>query len=217
LTARLQSPTLGIFKRGRMRSFLKFWGLLLALSGPVFGAPSSRVLSELQNRFLEDHRVFQKLVEGKARWNSTFCQGIYDYRLLLQTQIKDVNIELQDDGSVVLEAELWEPYIGFQGNYQGAYSLCIPVGAWSGIKAETAFIRAHVVFFEKEEGRVNVNVNVEEVHLGLLVTNALSPSFEKSLTETLNQGLKEVWSSELGDWANEMISDLLNQNIPIHL
>jgi len=164
-----------------------------------------------------EHRVLEKVIKGKSQWEGYFCQGVYEYRILLKTQISRIEIDLEEDGSVSLEAELGEPYIGFQGNYQGAYSLCLPLGAWSGIRAENATIKARIYFFEQADGRVEVKVDVKSLQLGQLMTNALAPSIEKNLTDTLNQGLEEVWSSQLGEWANTWISDILNQNIPIDL
>lgn len=164
-----------------------------------------------------EYRVLEKEIKGKSQWQGFFCQGVYEYRILLQTQISKLEIVLEEDGSVSLDSELEEPYIGFQGNYQGAYSLCVPLGAWSGIRAENAKIKARIYFFEQSDGRVEVKVDVKSLQLGQLITNALAPTIEKNLTDTLNQGLKEVWSSQLGEWANTWISDILNQNIPIDL
>lgn len=201
-----------------MKLRIYIWGLAVVFALPALSRPLEQPRAlEWEQRFLAEHRVFRKVVEGKAQWDSVFCQGQYDYRLLLQTQIQELDIELEEDGSVQLEAKLWEPYLGFQGNYQGAYSFCFPLGAWSGVRAKDATIRARIEFFEKEEGRVAVNVSIDSVEVGLIMTNALAPSLEKQITDTLNQGLRELWASELGDWADQWISHVLNKNIPIHL
>lgn len=195
-----------------------FWGLAVFFNLPAFSYPlEQQRATDWKQRFLAEHRVFRKVVEGKAEWDSYFCRGQYDYRLLLQTQIQELDIELEEDGSVLLEAKLWEPYLGFQGNYQGAYSFCVPLGAWSGVRAKDATLRAKIEFVEKEDGRVEVKVKIDSVELGLIMTNALAPSVEKQITETLNQGLREIWASALGDWADQWISYVLNKNIPIHL
>lgn len=201
-----------------MKRRFYFLGLLVFGALPAIARSlPQQAARDWEQQFLAEHRVFKKVVEGKAEWESFFCRGQYDYRLLLQTQIQELEIDLEEDGSVNLEAKLWEPYIGFQGNYQGAYSFCFPLGAWSGVRAKDATIRAKIEFFEKEEGRVEVSIRIDSVELGVLMTNALAPSLEKQITDTLNQGLREIWASELGDWAEQWISYILNKNIPIHL
>lgn len=191
--------------------------LFFACNFAVGSSVGNDSIGALQKQFFAQHRVFKKVISGQSSWESAFCHGVYEYQLLLQTQVQEVQIDLQSDGSVLVEAQLEKPYVGFQGNYQGAYSFCFPVGAWSGVQVTHAKIRARVDFFDLEDGRVKVKVSVDDIYLGDLLTSFLAPSVEKKITETINQGLKELWASELGDWLNIWISECLNQNIPIHL
>ncbi|MFM8270567.1 MAG: hypothetical protein ACKN9V_10295 [Pseudomonadota bacterium] len=171
-------------------------------------------LTEIRRAFLEDHRVFEKVIEGKSQWQSTFCHGVYSYRILLQTQLRDLDIQLSEDGSVFLKAVLHEPYIGFQGNYQGAYSFCFPVSNWSGLKAESASIEAKVTFTDGDDGRVKVKITINSVELGTLMTDTLSKSWEERMTQLLNNGLSQVWASQLGDWFSTKISSVVNNHLP---
>lgn len=171
-------------------------------------------LSNIRREFLEDHRVFEKVIEGKSEWESVFCQGVYSYRILLRTQLKDLDIELAEDGSILLKSVLHEPYIGFQGNYQGAYSFCFPISKWSGLSAESARIEAKVEFTDTAEGPVKVNIKVNSVQLGKLMTETWSESWEERLTGMINQGLTQVWTSQLGEWFSSKISSIVNEHIP---
>jgi len=187
--------------------------LLFCLTGYASVAPFSN-LSSIRQAFLEDHRVFEKVIEGKSQWQSTFCPGVYHYRIMLRTQLKDLDIKLAEDGSVVLKAVLHEPYIGFQGNYQGAYSFCFPVSNWSGVTAESAKIEAKVEFADTEEGRVLVKIKVNSVELGNLMTGTLYKSWEETMTQMFNSGLRQIWSSQLGEWFSTKISSVVNEQLP---
>jgi hypothetical protein len=186
---------------------------LFSLSAKASFAPFSDVAS-IRREFLEDHRVFEKIIEGKSEWESTFCHGVYSYRILVRTQLKDLDIQLGSDGSVILKAVLHEPYVGFQGSYQGAYSFCFPISKWSGVTAEDAKIEARVEFTDTEEGRVRVNIKVNSVELGRLMSDSLYNSWEESITHMVNNGLSQVWSSSLGEWFSLKISSIVNDHLP---
>lgn len=200
-----------------MRKLVILKAFLLLGSGSLTGygtvSPFSD-LSAIRRAFIEDHRIFEKVIEGKSEWHSTFCQGVYSYRVILRTQLKDLDIQLAQDGSISLKAVLHEPYVGFQGNYQGAYSFCFPVSNWSGLTAESATIDAQIQFADAEDGRIKVNVKVSSVELGTLMTDNLSQSWEEKMTGLLNSGLSQVWSSQLGDWFSSQISSVINQHLP---
>ncbi|NBX75805.1 MAG: hypothetical protein EBQ92_04560 [Proteobacteria bacterium] len=187
--------------------------LVLSLSAQASLAPFSDI-SSIRREFLEDHRVFEKVIEGKSEWESTFCHGVYSYRIMVRTQLKDLDIQLDQDGSVILKAVLHEPYVGFQGNYQGAYSFCFPVSDWSGLTAEDAKIEAKVEFTDTEEGRILVNIKVNSVKLGRLMSDSLYQSWEESMTRLVNNGLSQVWASQLGDWFSSKISSMVNEHLP---
>ncbi len=171
----------------------------------------------LETAFLKDHRVFQKVVEGKSQWTSAFCEGTYNYRVLLQTQITRLKIVVNEDGSVRLKARFSNPYVGFQGNYQGFYSFCFPVSGWSGISLDYAEVESVIHFSEGLEGRVILRTEVESIHLGNVTTGALSKDWEEKITTTLNEGIAQVWATSWGEWLESQISYFLNQNLPINL
>jgi len=171
----------------------------------------------LERAFLKEHRLFQKVIVGKSQWNSAFCEGNYHYRVLLQTQVTSLKILVNDDGSVRVKARFSNPYVGFQGNYQGFYSFCFPVSGWSGISLDYAEVESVIHFSEGLEGRVILRTEVESVYLGKIATGALSKDWEEKLTTTLNEGIAQVWASSWGDWLESQISHLLNENLPINL
>lgn len=172
----------------------------------------------LREAFLKEHRVFEKIVEGKSNWSGTFCNGNYHYRIMLKTTVDDLNIEVNEDGSLMMRAVVGNPYVGFQGAYQGAYSFCYPIENWSGLGFDKASLEARISFSEAEEGRVHLKVEITSVELGTLVTGGvLSKELEDAVTRSLNQGLSQVWSSELGSWLSQTISYYLNENLPIKL
>ena len=186
---------------------------LFSLSGNASVAPFSDG-SSIRREFLEEHRVFEKIIEGKSDWESTFCHGVYSYRIMVRTQLKDLDIQLGPDGSVILKAVLHEPYVGFQGSYQGAYSFCFPISKWTGLTAEDAKIEAKVEFTDTEDGRVRVNIKVGSVEIGRLMSDSLYTSWEESMTQMVNNGLSQVWSSSLGDWFSSKISSVVNEHLP---
>lgn len=194
---------------------MRVLGIFLALSAT--GSAGADNLSSLEEAFLREHRLFEKVVEGRSQWQSAFCPGAYEYRVLLQTRMTDLGISLNDDGSVRIKARLGQPYVGFQGNYQGFYSFCFPVSGWSGLSVEHADIETVIHFSEGPEGRVVLKVEVESIELGHVLTGALTQDLEEKLTVTLNEGLARVWASSLGDWLEARISLLLNKNLPINL
>lgn len=198
-----------LFFRG---AFWIFFGVLL-FSPRVY----SKNLESLERAFLNEHRLFQKVVEGKSNWDSAFCAGSYQYRVLLQTQITGLKITVNEDGSVRLKAKFSNPYVGFQGNYQGFYSFCFPVSGWSGLSLDYAEVETVIHFTEGAEGRVILRTEIETIQLGNVITGALSREWEERLTTTLNEGIARVWASSIGDWIESQISYLLNENLPINL
>ncbi|NBT58551.1 hypothetical protein EBT16_07180 [bacterium] len=202
-----------------MRKFYSTAGILFFFLGtlPVQAADHTSLdLFSVRRDLLEDHRVFEKVIEGKSEWESYFCKGVYSYRVMLRTQLKELDIDLAQDGSVVLKSVLHEPYVGFQGNYQGAYSFCFPISQWTGLSAENARVEAKVEFSENEDGRVSVKIKVNSVEFGRLMTESFSDPWEARMTDLLNRGLSQVWASQLGDWFNSKISTIVNQHIPGH-
>lgn len=115
----------------------------------------------------------------------------------------------------MLKATLDNPYVGFQGSYQGAYSFCFPTNAWSGLSAESAEAFARVEFVDREDGRQEFKIHVYSVSFGLLHTGGLPREVEENLTLLLNRGMTEIWQSELGDWLSQKISFFINKNIPV--
>jgi len=172
----------------------------------------------LREAFLKEHRVYEKVFEGKSQWSGFFCEGGYQYRVSLKTTVNDLKIDVLEDGSLVLKAVVGHPYIGFKGGYQGALSFCYPIENNSGLSVEEAILEAHIHFFETEEGRVQLKVDITSVELGTLRTSGtLSREMEEALTRSLNEGLSRLWSSHLGDWLSQTISFFINENLPINL
>jgi hypothetical protein len=124
---------------------------------------------------------------------------------------------VEEDGSVYIKAELERPFVALQGKYQGAYSLCFPIGNAAQLEAENAVLEARVYFGggDLEAGQLDLKVVVISVQFGTLLNESFSPEFEEVLTQMLNQGLNQLWASHLGDWFSETISFFLNQNFPI--
>ena len=192
-------------------------GLCLSLGRAPMAAEIKLNPEGLREALLGKHRLLEKIVEERSEWESAFCPGVYYHRILLRTRISDLGITINDEGSIRLKARFAQPYVGFQGNYQGFYSLCFPVSGWSGLSAEDAQIEALIHFSEGPEGRVVLRIQVDSVRLGKLSTGALSPEMEKKLTELINQGMTKAWSSFLGEWFNSSISNLVNDHLPINL
>jgi|688.fasta_scaffold194983_2 hypothetical protein len=189
-------------------TFFCFW---------TFGAfaNASVDISALREALSSENRVFEKVVEGQDKWAGAFCNGNYHYRVLLRTQLKELKIVLNEDGSVFLNATLENPYVGFQGSYQGAYSFCFPTNAWSGLSAESVEAFARVDFVDREDGRQEFKVHVYSVTFGALHTGGLPREIEEDLTLLLNRGMAELWKSQFGEWISQKISFYINKNIPV--
>ncbi|NBX91827.1 MAG: hypothetical protein EBQ85_01185 [Proteobacteria bacterium] len=183
----------------------------------IFGSvayPSVDILG-LGETLTQGLRVFERVYEGNDQWAGSFCNGQYSYRLRVRTQINDVQIELNEDGSVLLNATLENPYFGFEGSYTGAYSLCFPTSAWTGLSADQIHASARIEFTDKEDGKVEFTVHVNSLALDRLHTGGLSGEAEETLTLLLNKTLKEVWTSQFGEWLSQQISLYINKNIPV--
>lgn len=188
------------------------------------GVPADEALSALKveavrQAFLNDHRVFEKTIEQRSEWESPFCQGLgtYQYQLKLRTQLQELDIRVEDDGSIAIKAVLERPSFSLRGNYQGAYSFCYPIGNGTELKADKVNLEARVYFGEGdlEAGQLDLRVEVVSIEFGTLHTKTFPSEYDEALTHLLNQGLDQLWRSHLGDWFNQTISFFLNQNFPI--
>jgi hypothetical protein len=46
------------------------------------------------------------------------------------------------------------------------------------------------------------------------MSDSLYTSWEESMTQMVNNGLSQVWSSSLGDWFSSKISSVVNEHLP---
>lgn len=197
-----------------------FFFTFVAQAGvPVDEALTSLKVETIREAFLKEHRVFEKIIEQRAEWESPFCQGqgTYQYQLRLKTQIQELDIQVEEDGSISIKAVLERPSFALRGSYQGAYSFCYPVGNGTEMEADKVALETRVYFGEGdlEAGQLDLKVEVISLEFGTLRTKTFSSEYDEVLTRLLNQGLDNLWKSHLGEWFNQTISFFLNQNFPI--
>lgn len=202
-----------------MKPWIAVGAILFFLVGGFSGVAQAQAgsffeIEALQNEFEWDHRTFEKVLEGKSAWESVFCPGTSSYRVELRTQVQALDLQVEPDGAVVLQAVLKDPSVRLQGSYQGAYSFCYPLSQGLTLGAETITLEGRVQFTDSPEGPVVLQVQVHALAMKNLKSDALSPQQEQLLNNLFNKSLEQVWASELGEWFNQWLSDILNKNIP---
>ena len=77
----------------RMVPILQLLVIFLLGAVQAFASDALSVdIPALREAFLKEHRVLEKVLEGKSQWAGTFCEGNYHYRILLKTTVDDLSI-----------------------------------------------------------------------------------------------------------------------------
>jgi hypothetical protein len=188
--------------------FLVAW---LGISSASHGFFTQADMNVLGDEFLTENKKFEGNWEFYKSYRKGFCPKYYWYGAHVEAALKDVDFQLQEDGSMVVGASIENLYGKVSAEYESMGTFCVPLSAWLGAGSDLAKIRARAVF---DEGSELKSVKVEQtvlstLHLGFFVPHTI----ENLATDLVNRALTYVWESRLGDWLNVKITKLVKEKL----
>jgi len=171
--------------------------------------------SHLNSDFVLDNEQFHGTWRDKRVWDGTLCNGSYQYAVKVQGKNKAIDLEVRDDNTLAISADLRDLYFHADGVYQSFYSACLPFGGWIGIGADWVTIKGTAVLGEADLQDIKIKITSTEfgtIHMGRWV-----PSwFEDFATDLTNRALRRVWASRLGTWLSAKASEVLKSKLPFN-
>lgn len=197
-----------------------FFGILVLAFLSISAMASAVDPSDLN--WHEAHYDFQKQnhqlsgsFNGAEKWGGTVCNGKYDYNVSFGADLETVDFELNDNGTIAVYADLRDIFGGANGLYWGERSLCVPLKGWTGIGMDRAEIFVEAAFQGDGENMNDIRVRIVATKFGALHLGKGVPAwFERFLQGLFNKALVKVWSSKLGEWISNQISDIIKKKIP---
>ncbi len=150
----------------------------------------------------------------RQTWSAWICDGSYNYRLLFDADLANMDLELTDEGYMIASAELNAIYAKASGGYKSKATLCIPTSGWLGVGIKWAKFKTQIHFGEDSDFK-DVRLKIISTELGQLEMGKYVPQwFEDFFTGVANRTLTLVWNSRLGDWLSAKISKVVAKNLP---
>ncbi|MFM8316440.1 MAG: hypothetical protein ACKOA8_19340, partial [Deltaproteobacteria bacterium] len=135
-------------------------------------------------------------------------RGFYSLRVKGRAFLEKVEMNLQSDNELDVYGSLSNAYGRVEGDYLGDYSACQNASGWLGVGVDSIKVRAKVTVPDDDS---KVTVKVYSVILGRVHLGDYAPEwFESISTECLNRAFTYIWTTRLGDWLNQYLSDYFN-------
>lgn len=169
--------------------------------------------NHLNQDFVLDNEQFRGTWRDRRDWDGVLCQGSYEYTVKVQGKNEAIDLDVRDDNTLAITADLRDLYFHADGVYQSGFSACLPVGGWIGIGADRVVIKGTAVLGQSDLQDIKIKITGTEfgtIHMGRWV-----PSwFEDFATDLTNRALKRVWASRLGEWLSAKASEVLKSKLP---
>lgn len=188
--------------------------LFIGVSGLSFGQLKADEWGKLGNDFQWSHQKISGDWQESQNWDGWFCNGYYNYKIHLTAELKKVDLELTDEGFMVATADVANIFAKVDGKYRSKTTACLPMGGWLGVGTDSAQLRTEVHFGEGGDMK-DVRLKILSTKLGTLKMGRLFPQwFESFFTGVINRALTVVWSTKLGGWISEKITEVARKQIP---
>jgi hypothetical protein len=150
-----------------------------------------------------------------AQWEGTLCNGSYSYKYAMHGDVGRVDFELNEQGTIDIQADIHNIFINGDGSFRGQRTLCIPLKGWFGVGIDSAHLHTLVSFTGTGQNLKDMKVRIVETTFGTIHVGSAVPGWmEKFLTRRVNKGLSKVWGSRMGGWLSEKISDIIRRQMP---
>lgn len=194
-------------------------GLLCAVFSANAPAAEGGILEEMfsSNGFTIEQDRFRGDFETSDSWRGKLCDGSYKFKGLLAGRVAKLKMDLTEEGTVDVSAELDQISGNVSGNYRSDATLCVPLS--KTLKAEVDWFTAEAKVWlipEGEEGAFRLKVRIQKTALGQIhFPSGLVPNWlEQLLTRLVDKGLNVVWKTQLGDWIGDKVGEYLKEKFP---
>lgn len=115
-----------------------------------------------------------------------------------------------------MDAWFKDLYAYVDGTHKSSYSACVPISGWLGASTENARVLA-IIDIGEDVDLKDLRIRITATRIGRLDIGGawVVPNwFRDFLTRLTNRALGYMWSSELGEWINEKITEEFQKKIP---
>lgn len=191
---------------------------LVCLWVGVSGTANAQISPGQWSQFSKELVAGHQKLEGKwgesQTWEGWFCDGFYNYQINLQAVLKNLDLELTEEGTMIATADLAGLHAKVLGSYRSKATLCIPAGGWLGAGADWAQLKTEVRFGDSGEMK-DVSLKILSTRFGKFEFGRIFPDwFENFFTGVLNRALTAVWNSKMGNWISEKVTQEARKHIP---
>ncbi len=190
-----------------MRYLILFWASL-SFSAPLTSSwVTPQGVDAWSDDFVFDHESFAGDWISRQNWKGTFCNGDAGYRGRIGGHIEKIRFKLEDK-YIEATADMKDIWGNLSGSYRSGYSACARLSGQIGADADWAHLRLHVYMNPSETETQLSRIEIKESVLGRIRFGLWLPSYlEEYATKLVNRGLEKVWSSWIGDWISQKISE----------
>ncbi len=194
--------------------FAGFMGLF-SVTGYAFHA-SDFQWDRFSDDFVMDKDTFHGDWKNSETWKGLICNGKFDATATLKGRVGDVDFKLNEDESLSATADLRDIVADLSGDYRSEISACLALPFEHEISVDRIDVAAHVTFTDKGANvPPDLHIQVLSTTLGKVTYAQWLPAwFQDFMTNKLNEGLKLVWSTSLGERINDYISEQIAKSIP---
>jgi len=195
-----------------------FWVFLLFISiaSPAIGQ-SDLIESLFRNDISLENEKFSGTWKESEAWEGWLCDGYYSYRIDLAGTIANLELEMDAEGGVFLNALLVNIPAEARGTYKSKATACTAVKSSVAIWVSDVFIRAHVVFLDEESNAFpDFELRILETKFGRIQFKGpgVPDWLQEFLTKALNNALNYVWETKLGHWISDVIAEEIKKKLP---
>lgn len=168
----------------------------------------------MNKEIVQQHQTLEGTYNYGQKWEGTLCSDCYyRYGFDFKGELQDVRTEVQSEEQVQVYADLRNIGVWANGAYSSDYSLCSPIWAkvWLGVDRAEAWVRVN---FEMGD-LTKMKLVVERTQFGKIELGEWVPDwFERLLTKLANDTMSRVWSSKLGAYLSEKITEVVRTKMP---
>jgi hypothetical protein len=188
----------------------------------AWAVPSGEVdLSRIPfNNFADDFVIKKGKLNGDFKhaetWEGTFCNGYTEWKALINGRVADLNVQYREDNTLVIYGDIRALGLDVSGAYTGDWSFCAPLELSHRLDADRGELRATAKVYDvPNQDKPDVKLKISETKFGHIDYHVWLPGWlQDELTGMLNETLAAVWSSDVGTWLSDYISEQLLKQKP---